>query len=235
VATLGGTVSSPGSGAGISASGLAGSGRGKAGGRRSGRIGEAARHPAEVVEQLAAFGPDRLGVSPNLAQPRLRLLPQPRLLLFGSPLLPRFGYRETNLTNELGFCSARRRRTRLARDRRGRTRRTTLVVGRTSAGSAVAGEALGAPRVRPPPPASCLVSLARKPRERWGTAELLDSAPRRETPASPLAAKSGGDAVRSNVAPVARAGRQRSGELITGRDVALAAAPDRPRDLGLRR
>jgi hypothetical protein len=46
------------------------------GSRRLGRIDEAASHTTDVAEQLAAFPPDRLRVSANLVQSRLRLLPQ---------------------------------------------------------------------------------------------------------------------------------------------------------------
>jgi hypothetical protein len=48
------------------------------GSRRLGSIEEAARHPADVAEQLAAFLPERLGVSLDLVQSRLRLIPQCR-------------------------------------------------------------------------------------------------------------------------------------------------------------
>jgi hypothetical protein len=51
------------------------------GSRRIGQVDEATRHPAYVVEQLAAFLPDRLGVGLDLAHARLRLVPAaPRVL-----------------------------------------------------------------------------------------------------------------------------------------------------------
>ena len=52
-----------------------------AGSRRIGQIDEAARHPADVVEQLAPLLPDRLGVSLSLAHPRLRPVLQRREVL----------------------------------------------------------------------------------------------------------------------------------------------------------
>src|SRR6266540_5271716 len=50
------------------------------GGRRIGQIDEATGSPADAVEQLVAFLPDRLGVGLKLAHSRLRLLPQRREL-----------------------------------------------------------------------------------------------------------------------------------------------------------
>src|SRR6266511_883146 len=50
------------------------------GGRGVGQIDEATGGPADAVEQLVAFLPDRLGVGLQLAHSRLRLLPQRREL-----------------------------------------------------------------------------------------------------------------------------------------------------------